>query len=221
MTTAGPAQTIIWDWTIRLFHWLIVLLIPLLWWTAEEGMMDWHRRLGLTMFAVIMFRLVWGIAGTWTARFMPMIRRLRHLPGYIQDLLARTHTPSFGHSPIGTLSVFVLLASLCVQVGTGLFSVDVDGLESGPLAILISFKTGRELADIHELNFNILVTFIALHIAAIAVYRLVFKDNLVRPMVTGGRSDVEPLAEIKVRPVALLASITVVGICLYAVINAG
>lgn len=183
--------------------------------------MDWHRRLGLTMFSLIMFRLVWGITGTWTARFLPMIRRLRHLPGYVRDLLARRHSASFGHSPIGTLSVFALLAALCAQVGTGLFSVDIDGLESGPLAILISFKTGRELADIHELNFNILITFIALHIAAIAFYRLVLKDHLIRPMVTGHRSDVEPLAEIKVRPVALLSSITIVGICLYAVMNAG
>lgn len=183
--------------------------------------MDWHRRLGLTMFSLIVFRLVWGIAGAWTARFLPMARQLRHVPSYVRDLLARKHTPSFGHSPIGTLSVFALLAALCVQVGTGLLSVDVDGLESGPLAILISFKTGRELADIHELNFNILVTFIALHIAAIAFYRLVFKDHLIRPMVTGHRSDVEPLAEIKVRPVALLASITIVGVCLYAVMNAG
>lgn len=183
--------------------------------------MDWHRRLGLTMFSLIMFRLVWGITGTWTARFVPMIRRLRHVPSYVGDLLARRHSPSFGHSPIGTLSVFALLAALCVQVGTGLFSVDVDGLESGPLAILISFKTGRELADIHELNFNILITFIALHIAAIAFYRLVLKDHLIRPMVTGRRSDVEPLTEIKVRPVALLATVAIVAASLYAVLNAG
>ncbi len=219
--TPGKAQNIVWDWTIRLFHWLIVLAIPLLWWTAEEGMMDWHRRLGLTMFTLILFRLIWGLVGTWTARFMPMVRRLKSLPGYVRDLLARNHKPSFGHSPIGTLSVFALLAALTIQVGTGLFSVDVDGLESGPLAILISFKIGRELADIHELNFDILIILIALHIAAIAVYRFVFKDNLVKPMVTGRRSDIDTVSEIRVRPVALLVSVTIVAICLYAVMNAG
>lgn len=219
--TADKAQAIIWDWTIRLFHWLIVLLIPLLWWTAEEGMMDWHRRLGLTMFTLILFRLIWGIVGTWTARFVPMVRRLGSLPGYIRDLLARRHKPSFGHSPIGTLSVFALLGGLSVQVGTGLFSVDVDGLESGPLAILISFSTGRDLADIHELNFDILIILVALHILAIAFYQFVLKANLVRPMVTGRRSDIEPLSEIKVRPMPLLSAVALTAVCVYAVINAG
>lgn len=219
--TAGTARNMVWDWTIRLFHWLLVLAIPLLWWTAEEGMMDWHRRLGLTMFFLILFRLVWGVVGTWTARFMPMIRRLGSLPTYVRALFARQHKPSFGHSPIGTVSVFVLLAALCIQVGTGLFAVDVDGLESGPLSILISFKTGRELADFHELNFDILVILIALHITAIAVYRFVFKDDLVKPMVTGHRSDVEPVSEIRVRPVPLLASAAIAAIGVYVVVNAG
>ncbi len=219
--TSDAAQTLVWDWTIRLFHWLIVLLIPLLWWTAEEGMMDWHRRLGLTMFALVLFRLVWGIAGSWTARFLPMIRRLGALPAYVGDLFGRRNRPSFGHSPIGTIAVFALLTALCIQVGTGLFSVDVDGLESGPLAILISFKTGREIADFHELNFDILVLLIGLHIIAVAIYRFVFKDNLIRPMVTGRRSDVDPVSAVKVHPVALIASVAVVIAGLYLVLNVG
>ncbi|QTD55875.1 cytochrome b/b6 domain-containing protein [Parasphingorhabdus cellanae] len=219
--TSKAGQTLVWDWTIRLFHWLIVLLLPLMWWTAEEGMMDWHRRLGLTLFAVILFRLIWGIIGSWTARFVPMIKRLAAVPAYVRDLFAGRHRPSFGHSPLGSLSVFALLAALSVQVGTGLFTVDVDGLESGPLSILISFSTGRDIADIHELNFDILVALIALHIVAIAIYRWVLKDNLIRPMVTGHRNDVEPASVVNVRPVALIASIAIVAGSLYAVMNAG
>ncbi|WP_109354162.1 cytochrome b/b6 domain-containing protein [Sphingorhabdus sp. EL138] len=219
--TADTAQTLVWDWTIRLFHWLIVLLIPLMWWTAEEGMMDWHRRLGLTMFALVLFRLIWGFVGTWTARFVPMIKRLGSLSAYVRDLFVRRNNPSFGHSPVGSLAVFALLTALSIQVGTGLFSVDVDGLESGPLAILVSFKTGREIADFHELNFDILVALIALHIIAVAIYRLVLKNDLVRPMVTGRRDDVEPVSVVKIRPVAFIISMAVVAGSVYAVMNAG
>lgn len=219
--TSEAAQTLVWDWTVRLFHWLIVLLIPLLWWTAEEGMMDWHRRLGLTMLALVLFRLVWGVIGSWTARFVPMIRRLGSLPTYVRGLIARQNGPSFGHSPVGSLAVFALLAALSIQVGTGLFSVDVDGLESGPLAILVSFKTGREIADFHELNFDILAVLIALHIIAVAIYRFVLKDDLVRPMINGRRSDVEPVSTVRIRPVALIASVVIVAASLYTVINAG
>ncbi len=61
----------------------------------------------------------------------------------------------------------------------GLFVSDVDGIESGPLSHLVSFDTSRTLADIHEVVFNVILTFVGLHIAAILFYLLVKKDNLV------------------------------------------
>ncbi|MEP3226032.1 MAG: cytochrome b/b6 domain-containing protein [Parasphingorhabdus sp.] len=217
----GQAQTRIWDWTVRLFHWLIVLIVPALWWTADQGLMDWHKRLGLTMFALLLFRLTWGVVGTWTARFLPMLRQLLSLPSYLKNLVAGNHEPSFGHSPLGTLSVIALLGLLSVQVTTGLFSVDVDGLESGPLATLVAFKTGRELADIHELNFDLLVIFIALHISAIAVYRWLFKNDLIRPMVTGMRSDIQAPTTIVVHVWELAIGIAVALAGVYGVTRLG
>jgi cytochrome b len=104
--------------------------------------------------------------------------------GYIRNLRSGVHKPSFGHNPMGTLSVIAILAALFMQVGTGLFAVDVDGLESGPLATLVSFEAGRQAAEIHEISFNILLALIGLHVAAIVAYLFFFKDNLVRPMVT-------------------------------------
>ena len=80
----------------------------------------------------------------------------------------------FGHNPMGTLSVIAILAALFVQVGTGLFAVDVDGLESGPLATLVSFEAGRQAAEIHEVSFNILLGLIGLHVAAIVTYLIFF-----------------------------------------------
>jgi cytochrome b len=185
--TTNPEHHVVWDWTVRLVHWLMVILVLLLWWTAEEGMMDWHKRCGLTMLGLVIFRIIWGFAGSWTARFVPMFRRLGSLGSYVRDLKNGSHKPVFGHGPLGILSVFALLGALSVQVGTGLFSVDVDGLESGPLAIWVSFSTGRDIADIHELNFDILSTLISLHVAAILVYQFILKDNLIPPMVTGKR----------------------------------
>ncbi|VWX61161.1 conserved membrane hypothetical protein [Sphingorhabdus sp. 109] len=185
--TVDMPRILVWDVAIRLVHWLMVILVPLLWWTAEEGHMDWHRSLGLTMFALVLFRLIWGLVGTWTARFLPMIRRLGSLKSYLAHLRTRKYNPSFGHSPLAVLGVFALLTALATQIATGLFAVDVDGLESGPLAILISFDTGRQLAEIHEFNFNLLAILIGLHISAVAVYHFLFKATLVGPMITGYR----------------------------------
>ena len=223
--TGNPARILVWDWAIRLVHWLMVVLVPLLWWTAEEGHMEWHKSFGLTMFGLILFRLLWGLIGTWTARFGPMIRRIGSLPSYIAKLRAGGYRPTFGHSPLGVLSVFALLLALTVQITTGLFSVDVDGLESGPLAVLVSFDTGRQLAEVHEFNFNLLAALIGLHITAIAVYHFVLKANLVGPMITGRRSRVDfaatALPENRMRFFPMIGAAVLSLICVIALLNFG
>ena len=185
--TGKDARVLVWDGAVRLFHWLAVLLVALMWWTAENGVMDWHRRLGIILLSLLVFRFIWGLIGPPTARFARMTFHPRAVFAYFRDLLSGRHRPAFGHNPAGTLSVFAILLVLCVQVGTGLFAVDVDGLESGPLARHVSFEAGRQAAEIHETSFNILIALILLHVAAIVTYLIAFRDNLVRPMVTGRR----------------------------------
>ena len=185
---ADTPRVLVWDGALRLFHWITVLLVGLMWWTAENGIMDWHKRMGMMLVGLIAFRLVWGVIGSPTARFASWQAGPGAVLGYLKDLRGGTHRPDFGHNPAGTLSVIAMLLALCVQVGTGLFSVDVDGLESGPLASLVSFEAGRQAAEIHEISFNVLLALIGLHLAAIATYLVFFKDNLVRPMVTGRRA---------------------------------
>ncbi|WP_341197343.1 cytochrome b/b6 domain-containing protein [Hyphomonas chukchiensis] len=190
MTAPGKC-VLVWDWTIRLFHWLIVLGVATMWWTAEQGMMDWHRRVGLVLLGLLAYRLVWGMIGPGTVRLSRLVPSPGALVAYVRDLLGRRHTPHAGHNPVGSLSVIAMLLALVTQVSTGLFSVDVDGLESGPLASKVSFETGRFFAEIHETSFNVLLALITLHVVAIAAYYLVFRDNLVRPMLTGRRSEAD------------------------------
>ncbi len=187
--------------------------------------MDWHKRLGLMMFGLVLFRLIWGFIGSWTARFLPMVRRLRSLKPYIGTLRNDDRPPSFGHSPLAVLSVFALLLALATQVTTGLFSVDVDGLESGPLAIWVSFDTGRQLAEIHEFNFNILAGLIGLHIMAIATYHFLLGEKLVGPMITGRRtradfSDTE-LSEARIRPLPMIVALMIALICVWGISTFG
>ncbi|RAN39614.1 cytochrome b/b6 domain-containing protein [Hyphomonas sp. GM-8P] len=185
---AGSTRILVWDGALRLFHWSAVLLVAAMWWTAENGVMDWHRRMGMILVGLLAFRIVWGLIGPQTARFGSWRIGPAAILGYIRNLRRGVHKPSFGHNPMGTLSVIAILAALFVQVGTGLFAVDVDGLESGPLASLVSFEAGRQAAEIHEISFNVLLALIGLHVAAIVTYLFFFKDNLVRPMVTGRRA---------------------------------
>ena len=174
----------IWDLPTRLFHWAIVLLVPALWWTQEIDRLDLHILLGETMLGLVLFRLIWGVIGSSTARFAGFVcgtgAVLRHLRGKTAE--------AFGHNPLGGWSVVAMLLLLSVQVGLGLFVSDEDGFNCGPLSHLVSYDSARILAHRHETVFYILLGMIAVHVAAILYYLAVKRDNLVTPMVTGVRA---------------------------------
>lgn len=189
----------LWDLPVRLCHWLFVLLLPALWWTAETRDIDLHVKLGLGMLGLVAFRLVWGLVGSSSARFAAFLKGPGAVLGYLKGL-SGPQQPSVGHNPAGGWSVVILLTLLAVQVTIGLFAQDVDATHSGPLNHLVSYDTGDRMRHWHELGFNLILAFVVLHIAAVGYYLFAKKDNLVRPMVTGSRDLPESLAAPRIAP---------------------
>jgi cytochrome b len=179
----------VWDLPTRLFHWLLVALIGVSWWTAENGRIEWHLWSGLGIMSLLLFRILWGFVGSSTARFAAFVRGPRHIAGYL-----RGEWRGIGHNPLGALSVIALLGLLVVQVGLGLFSTDEDGLYSGFLAQWISLDASEEAAELHDDMFDVLLVFMGLHIAAVLFYWLFRRQNLVGPMISG-RAALDPEAE--------------------------
>ena len=185
----------LWDLPVRLFHWLLVIAIAAAVITANIGgnAMVWHGRIGLFIAGLIVFRLVWGLIGPTYARFSTFLPT----PGSIGAYL-RGQWRGIGHNPLGSLSVLGLLLMVAVQVGTGLFAND-DIAFRGPLFDLVGKGTSDLLTRVHRIAINLLMTLIALHLAAIAFYAHVKKDNLVKPMIRGWK-DVDSTAH-DVRPI--------------------
>jgi len=175
----------IWDRPTRLFHWLLVGLIALSWWSAEYEYDDLHIWFGIAVLSLLIFRLLWGFFGSSTARFASFVKGPKAVLGYLQGTWR-----GIGHNPLGALSVIALLGLTAIQVGLGLFASDEDGLVEGPLARLIGFDGQQRVTDLHEDLFNWLLALIALHVAAIIFYRIKGK-NLLNPMITG-KGEVEP-----------------------------
>jgi cytochrome b len=173
----------VWDVPTRLIHWLIVLLVAVSWWTGESGRMDWHRYSGYVLLGLVGFRLYWGFAGSSTARFAQFVRGPRAVIDYLRGRWATLP----GHNPVGALSVVILLGLLFAQIVLGLFAVDVDGIESGPLSSHVSFAVGRTCAKWHHTVFNLLMLTIAVHVLAVLFYVLVKKQNLITAMFHGRR----------------------------------
>ena len=180
----GTTVIRLWDVPVRLIHWGMALLIPALWWTAEEGEMERHRTLGLVMLFLILVRLVWGFVGGDPARFTHFVRGPRAIAGY---LAGRVAAP-LGHNPLGALSVVAMLALIVGQLSLGLIAQDEYGFVTGPLNFLVSAETGEWATEIHKILFNVIAAFVGLHIATVLYYQFVRHSNLIGPMLTGRKS---------------------------------
>lgn len=217
--TTNVGSTRIWDLPLRLFHWLLVSLMAFSWWSGETHQMDWHRLSGYCILGLLLFRLWWGFTGSRTARFTQFVRGPGAVLAYARTLGHRSGHSADGHNPLGGWSVIAMLAAAAAMVTAGLFAVDVDGLESGPLADYVSFDAGRTAAGIHETVFNVILALVALHVAAIVFYLGFKRVNLVRPMITGerDRNTSETAADARWSPVLALVGIVIAAAVAWAV----
>ncbi|MGN6057579.1 MAG: cytochrome b/b6 domain-containing protein [Sphingomicrobium sp.] len=174
----GETQPV-WDLPVRLVHWLLACLIAFSWWSVHNHHTDWHIWSGCAILTLLIFRLLWGLVGSSTARFANFVRGPGQVLGYVRG----TWT-GIGHTPLGALSVVAIFAAVAVQVGLGLVAQDEDGIYAGPLSRLVSSDMSDTARDIHELWFNVILALVVLHVGAIVFYRLRGK-SLTRAMITG------------------------------------
>jgi cytochrome b len=173
----------VWDLPVRLVHWSLVVLVPAMWITAENDAMAWHIRLGHALLALLVFRLVWGLIGTDTARFASFVKGPGRVLAYLRgNYDARAEK---GHSPLGALAVLGLLGVLAVQIGLGLFAGDPFDGATGPLNSLVGALTAETITELHEAFFYAVLAMVGLHLGAIGVYGAFRAQNLIGAMVTG------------------------------------
>ena len=181
------AGRLVWDWPLRLWHWLFAIAVMGAWITGQWGGFDWrqwHFWFGQSAVGLLIFRVIWGFAGTRHARFRSFLPRPSQLFGYLKTLPRRDTPESAGHSPLGALAVFVLLAVLTVHASAGLFMTD-DILYEGPWYGAVNSDTAELASRIHHrLSWPVGVLLI-LHLAAILAYRLFKGERLTRAMITG------------------------------------
>lgn len=227
------SQTLrIWDLSIRIFHWSLIPLLAVLWATAEASdafvtalayfglsadAMQWHAGAGYTMLGLLLYRLLWGMVGSDTARFSQFIKGPRAALRYV-----RGEKPAqLGHNPLGGWMVVAMLSSLLLQVLSGLGNSD-DIFFEGPWAAYLSGDGAALIAQIHAINFNVLQALIALHLVAIAFYQIVKRERLITPMISGDTNINDALAPPKIRDLRWqLACALLATVAAYLMVTAG
>jgi len=184
----ASSSILVWDVPTRLFHWLLVFLVALAWITGEsEGsMFTVHKLAGYGVAVLLVFRVIWGFAGSRHSRFSDFVRPWREVFAHIKGMLSLRPARTLGHNPLGGWMALLLLLVLAAQVGTGLFAAD-DGL-GGPLAGAVSSGTAHAVAELHEGLSGALLGLLGLHIIGVLVESLLTRDNLVRAMITGRKA---------------------------------
>ncbi len=179
----------VWDLPTRLFHWVLMACVIGSVVSAKVGgnAMTWHFRLGYVMFALLAFRLLWGLLGGRWSRFASFVYAPATTLRYLRGQVRPDEHLDVGHSPTGALSVFALLALLAAQVGTGLFADD-EIANAGPMVRFVSGATSSLATGWHKhWGQWLILALVALHVIAILVYRFRKGRDLVTPMVTGDK----------------------------------
>lgn len=174
----------VWDLPIRLFHWALAVMIVVCIYTINQENITAHQYAGVFVLVLLLFRIIWGLVGSSTAKFWDFIKGPSTILNYLRYGVSKTE----GHNPMGAYMVLFMLIVLFVQTITGLFLTDNTYLhQDSPLYKLISSDTRSYFKTIHQYNLYVIYVMIGLHITAILGYLCFKGQNLVKTMVIGSR----------------------------------
>lgn len=162
----------VWDLPTRVGHWSLVVAFAVAWLSGDSE--TWrlvHVYAGFVMAGVLVFRILWGLAGTRYVRFSAFLFTPRQVLEYLAGLLRNRSTHWIGHNPAGSYAIYTLIA---LGFATALSGWAVYA-EIGP----------DELEDIHETSADLMLGVVALHVAGAVASSLLHRENLIRSMVTG------------------------------------
>jgi len=221
----------VWDLPVRLFHWTLVILLAVSYFTGRSGG-DWmtlHFWSGYLILTLVLFRVAWGFVGSTTARFSNFVKGPSAAIRHVRHLLSGEGPHGAGHNALGGAMAVALLFAVLLQATAGLFSADTDtGIVNGPLAHSIPDKWVDRVTDFHEFWVNVILVLAALHVLAVLVYLVWKRQNLIGAMFTGHKprhlvvpgDQAPPMLSFGSRRLAL-ALLVACAACVYFIVRLG
>ncbi len=168
-------RILVWDVPTRVFHWLQALSFGLAYLTAfSERLRNYHVALGYILLGLLVFRLVWGFAGTRYARFRSFLFNPKEIVAYLLAMAKGKPAHYLGHNPAGSVSVWLLLALGLFICVTGVMALQDDASDL--------------VVDLHGVATDVMLGVIVLHLIGVLVSSILHRENLVRSMFTGYKS---------------------------------
>lgn len=191
-------RSFIWDLPLRLSHAALAVCVTgsfVTHWIGTSAF-RWHEACGCATLVLVAFRIAWGVVGPRPARFASFVRGPRAALHHALALARGAPGRAAGHNPLGGWMVLVLLALLLVQAASGLFANDAL-VDAGPLYGYVSDTQSDAVSRLHRALSSWILAAACLHVAAVLAYRVVLRNDLIRPMLTGYKDGVPPGAGIE------------------------
>lgn len=167
-----PPMVKVWDPLVRLFHWSLVGLFALAYFTGDEWK-DAHIVVGYAIGGLVVFRVLWGLVGPRNARFASFVRGPATTLGYLRSALAFRAPRYLGHNPAGAAMIVALLVAIATIATTG-YMMTTD-----------TFWGVEWVEDVHVTTVYVALGLIALHVGGVVLASIEHRENLVSAMLTG------------------------------------
>ena len=118
--------------------------------------MDWHAKAGYAVLALVIFRLLWGVVGSDTARFSRFVAPPLIAISHLKHALRREPDRQVGHNPAGAWMVLLLLALLLGETLSGLYVAN-DVADQGPLTELVPAPIANAITALHWIFWDALL----------------------------------------------------------------
>ncbi|GAB4266309.1 MAG: cytochrome b/b6 domain-containing protein [Pararhodobacter sp.] len=162
----------IWDPFVRVFHWsLVAAFAANALFTDPEGKL--HDYVGYAVVALVAARLLWGFVGSTPARFSSFLPTLPAIQGQLRDMATGRRRAHLGHTPLGALMIFNLLAVMLAIGATGY------------MMTTNAFWGVEWVEETHEALVTWAEISVVAHVAAVIYESWRTRVNLPRAMITG------------------------------------
>lgn len=192
-------RVLVWDLPTRVFHWLfaagfiaaatIALLLG-----DDSPLFPYHAMIGLTLAALLAWRLLWGLVGSRHARFRSFAHGPIAVAGYLRSELVGPGQRHGGHNPGSAWAIFAMLGLMAILAATG-----------------VMLGLGNEgVKEFHELCAYAMVALVAIHLLGVAIHTIRHRENITASMIHGRKQAASNEAIASPRPIAAAILLAIV-----------
>lgn len=175
----------VWDLFIRIFHWMLVVLIAIQFFSEE--VLTIHSELGYIIMILIVGRVVWGFIGSKHARFSSFPLSFKKNITYFKGVLSGKPISYKGHNPPGAIVTILFLITIIMIIVTGSITLATIHFEGFlvPSLLFMDDETSFFIKDLHHTFTNILLFLISVHVLGVLLACFQHRKNFIKSMFTG------------------------------------